>query len=79
MGKKRFEVSYTESGLEKEIPGLSGKTIASAKVVHRGADGHLTFRFTDGTVKRYGYNDLGFWEEDWEEEACSNFGDKPSG
>jgi len=26
--------------------------------------GYLTLRFTDGTVKRYGYNDLAFWEED---------------
>jgi len=64
MAKKRFEVSCTESGLEKEIPGLSGKAIASAKVVRRGAGGYLTLRFTDGTVKRYGYNDLGFWEEE---------------
>ena len=36
MGQKRFKVSYTELGLKKEIPGLSGKTIASARVVHRG-------------------------------------------
>ena len=71
-------MSYTGSGLETEIPGLSGKTIASAKVVHRGAEGYLTLRFTDGTVKRYGYNDLGFWEADLEGEACSSLG-KPSG
>jgi len=64
MARERFEVSYREPDVEKEIPGLSGKTIESAKVVHRGSEGYLTFRFTDGTVKRYGYNDLAFWEED---------------
>ena len=42
MTKGRFEVSYSESGVEKEIPGLVGKTIASAKVVHRGSEGYLT-------------------------------------
>lgn len=78
MGKKRFEVSYTESGLAKEIPDWLGKTIASAQVVHRGAEGYLTLRFTDGTAKKYGYSDLGFWEEDLEGEACSSLG-KPSG
>ena len=51
MTKGRFEVSYSESGIEKEIPGLAGKTMASAKVVHKGSEGHLTLRFTDGTVK----------------------------
>jgi len=66
MTKGRFEVSYSESGVEKEIPGLAGKTIASAKVVHKGSEGLLTLRFTDGTVKVYGYNDLAFWEEDFE-------------
>ena len=66
MAKGRFEVSYSESDVEKEIPGLAGKTIASAEVVHKGSEGLLTLRFTDGTVKRYGYNDLGFWEEDFE-------------
>jgi len=66
MTKGRFEVSYSESGVEKEIPGLAGKTIASAKVVHKGSEGLLTLRFTDGTVKVYGYNDLAFWEEDLE-------------
>jgi len=66
MTKGRFEVSYSESGVEKEIPGLAGKTIASAKVVHKGSEGYLTLRFTDGTVKVYGYNDLAFWEEDLE-------------
>ena len=45
---------------------LSRKTIASAEVVHKGSEGLLTLRFTDGTVKRYGYNDLAFWEEDFE-------------
>ena len=35
-------------------------------MVHKGSEGYLTLRFTDGTVKRYGYNDLGFWEEDFE-------------
>ena len=29
--KGRFEVSYSESDVEKEIPGLSGKTIARIK------------------------------------------------
>ena len=66
MAKGRFEVSYSESDVEKEIPGLSGKTIASAKVVHKGSEGLLTLKFTDGTVKRYGYNDLAFREEDFE-------------
>jgi hypothetical protein len=69
----RFEVSYREPGVEKEIPGLSGKTIASAKVVHKGSEGYLSFKFADGTVKRYGYNELVFWEEDsdrGEDEPC---------
>ena len=66
MTKGRFEVSYSESGVEKEISGLAGKTIASAKVVHKGSEGCLNLRFTDGTVKVYGYNDLAFWEEDFE-------------
>ena len=66
MTKERFEASYSESDVKKEIPGLAGKTIASAKVVHRGSEGYLPLRFTDGTVKQYGYNDLGFWEEDFE-------------
>jgi len=44
---------------------LSRKTIASAEVVHKGSEGLLTLRFSDGTVKVYGYNDLGFWEEDF--------------
>ena len=35
MTKGRFEVSYSESGVEKEIPGLAEKTIASAEVVHK--------------------------------------------
>jgi len=64
MARERFEVSYCEPDVEKEIPDLSGKTIESAKVVHKGSEGYLTLRFTDGTVKRYGYNDLAFWEED---------------
>ena len=65
MAEERFEVNYREPGVEKEIPALSGKTIESAKVVHKGSEGLLTLKFTDGTVKRYGYNDLGFWEEDF--------------
>ncbi len=63
MGRERFEVSYRESGVEKEIPDLSGKMIESAKVVHKGSEGYVTLRFTDGVVKRFGYNDLAFWEE----------------
>jgi len=60
--QERFETSYTKLGLKKEIPGLSGKRIASAWVVHQGSDGLLILKFTDGTVKKYRYNDLGFWE-----------------
>jgi len=70
MTKEGFEASYREGGVEKDIPGLSGKTIASAKVVHKGSEGYLTLRFTDGTVKVYGYNDLAFWEEDLEGKGC---------
>lgn len=64
MAKERFEVCYSERDVEKEIPDLSGKTIESAEVVHKGSEGYLALRFTDGTVKRFGYNDLAFWEED---------------
>ena len=46
--------------MEKEIPGLAGRTIESAKVVHEGSEGRLTLWFSDGTVKVYGYNDLAF-------------------
>ena len=42
MAKGRSEVSYSESDVEKGIPGLAGKTIASAKVVHKGSEGYLT-------------------------------------
>jgi|GEM_PF-4563947 len=63
-GKRVIEASYIELGLKKEIPGFSGKTVASAWVVHRGSRGLLILEFTDGTVKVYGYKDLGFWEED---------------
>lgn len=60
---EEFEVNYRESGVEKEIPDLAGKTIESAKVVHEGSEGRLTLKFTDGTVKVYRYNDLALWEE----------------
>ncbi len=63
MIEERFEVSYRETGVEKEILYLSGKVIESAKVVHEGAEGHVTLRFADGVVRRFGYNDLAFWEE----------------
>jgi hypothetical protein len=63
MAEERFEVSYRDPGVEKEIPGVSGKTIESAKVVHKGSEGHVTLGFTDGVVKRFGYNELAFWEE----------------
>jgi hypothetical protein len=65
MAKERFEVSYREPDAEMEIPDLSGKMIKSAKVVHKGSEGYVTLKFTDGVVKRFGYNDLAFWEEDW--------------
>lgn len=62
MAGERFEVNYLQPGVEKEIPGLAGRTIESAKVVHEGSEGRLIFRFSDGTVKVYVYNDLAFWE-----------------
>ena len=33
-------------------------------MVHRSSEGYLILRFTDGAVKRYGYNDPAFWEKD---------------
>jgi len=57
MAGERFEVSYREPDVEKEIPDLSGK------VIHKGSEGHVTLEFTNGMVKRFGYNDLAFWEE----------------
>lgn len=63
MTRKRFEVNYREPGVEKEIPGLSGKTIVSVKVAHKDSEGYVTLRFTDGVVKKFGYSDLAFWEE----------------
>lgn len=59
---KKIEVSYLEPNVEKEIADWKGKVIKSAKVVHKGSEGCLTVEFTDGTVKRYCYSDLAFWE-----------------
>jgi len=64
MEKEKFEVSYCEPNVEKEIPDWAGKTIKSAKVIHTGSDGKLTIEFTDDTVKTYGYNDLAFWDKE---------------
>jgi hypothetical protein len=64
MTEEKFEVSYREPGVEREIPDLAGKTIASAKVTHKGSEGYVTLRFTDGVVRKFGYNDLGFWEDE---------------
>lgn len=61
---QKFEINYFEPNVEKEIPDWEGKTIKSVRVMHTGSDGILTVEFTDGTLKRYGYNDLGFWEEE---------------
>jgi len=43
-----------------------GKTIQYAGVVS-GGDGELLIRFTDGIEKRYGFNELGFWDADTNE------------
>lgn len=61
--EEKFEASYLERGVEKEIADWKGRTVESAKIVHLGSDGRLTVAFTDGTTKRYGFNELGFWEE----------------
>lgn len=61
--EEKFEASYFERGVEKEIPDWKGRTVESAKIVHLGSDGRLTVAFTDGTTKRYGFNELGLWEE----------------
>lgn len=58
----KFDVSYLERGVEKEIPDWKGKTVESAKVVHLGSDGRLTITFTDGTTQKYDFNELAFWE-----------------
>ncbi len=62
-GKERFEVGYDKSpGIETEIVGWRGKTVKKVSVIHKGSDGFLVVEFEDGTSKKYGYSDLGFWE-----------------
>lgn len=61
----RFEVGYDKDpNMEREIVSWKNKTVKRATVIHKGADGYLSITFTDGTSKKYGYNDLGFWETD---------------
>lgn len=62
--EEKFEVDYCQPNVEKEILGWRDKTVKLAKVLHTGSDGKLTVEFTDGTVKKYGFNELGFWEEE---------------
>lgn len=57
-----FEVGYDNSDSETEIIAWKDKTIKKATVIHKGSDGYLTVEFSDGVIKKYGYNDLGFWE-----------------
>ncbi len=57
-----MEVSYREPNVEKEMSDWKGKTVKSARVIHRGSEGFLTIEFIDGTVKQYCYNDLAFWD-----------------
>jgi hypothetical protein len=61
-GGEKIEVSYREPNVEKEIPDWIGRTVKSARVVHAGSEGFLSIEFIDGTVKRYCYNDLAFWD-----------------
>lgn len=62
--KEKFEVGCNKSpNTEKRITAWQGKTVKKASVLHKGSDGYLVIEFTDGVVKKYGYNDLGFWEE----------------
>jgi len=56
------EVNYREPNVEKEISDWTGKTVKSARVVHKSSEGFLTIEFVDGTVKEYCYNDLAFWD-----------------
>ncbi len=58
----KMEVSYREPNVEKEISDWTGKTVKSARVVHKSSEGFLTIEFVDGTVKEYCYNDLAFWD-----------------
>ncbi len=61
--KERFEVGYDKyKNKEKTITAWTGKTIKKATVIHKGGDGYLSIEFTDGVAKKYGYNELGFWE-----------------
>ncbi len=57
-------VGYEEGLRDKKVKlsGWKGKQINSATVIHTGSEGYLTVRFKNGTEKKYGYNDLGFWE-----------------
>lgn len=64
MKKERFEVSYSEPNIEKEIPGWAGKTIKSTKVEHMDSDLPVRCTQPGGTVKKYYYNGLTFWTED---------------
>ncbi len=61
--KERFEVGYDKDNYkEKTITEWKGKTIKKATVIHKGGDGYLKIEFTCGVIKKYGYNELGFWE-----------------
>ncbi|MDO8735020.1 MAG: hypothetical protein Q7K21_07665 [Elusimicrobiota bacterium] len=62
--KHKNIVGYEESLRNKEVKlsGWKGKQIYSATVIHTDSEGYLTVRFKNGTEKKYGYNDLGFWE-----------------
>ena len=60
--RAKLEVSYRKPHVEKGIADWTGKTIKSARVVHTGSDGLLTVEFTDGTTKKYCFNELAFWE-----------------
>jgi len=69
MAEERFEVSYREPGVEKEIPGVSGKTIESAWArpvllaggigspgAVSGVAGDQPRRATEGNLRRMGCN-----------------------
>ncbi len=62
--KHKDIVEYEEALGNKEV-NLSewkGKQIDTATVIHTGSEGYLMIKFKNGTKKKYGYNDLGFWE-----------------
>lgn len=64
MNKEKLEVDYNQPNIEKEIVDWIGKTVVSAKVVHTGSEGKLWVKFSDGIIKTYIFNDLGFWDEE---------------